>query len=59
VITPRAGSLLTLRKKTLARYNENTKYVIKEETYNATSDTLKNLSREKDPRKKNLIKVES
>jgi hypothetical protein len=45
----RAKSLSTLRRKTLARYSEDTKYIIKENTYNATSDALKNLSREKDP----------
>jgi hypothetical protein len=59
VITPRTKLLSTLKKKTLARYNKNTKYAIKEKTYNATSDALKNLSRERDRRKRNLIKVES
>jgi hypothetical protein len=44
MITPRAGSLLIVKKKTLARYNEDTKYVIKKDTYNITSDALKNLS---------------
>jgi hypothetical protein len=41
---PRAKSLLTLKKKTLARYNEDTKYVIKKNTYNITSDAFKNLN---------------
>jgi hypothetical protein len=44
MITPRVKLLSTLRKKTLARYNENIKYAIKENTYNITNNTLKNLS---------------
>jgi hypothetical protein len=44
MITLQVKSLLTLKKKTLARHNDNIKYVIKEDTYNTTSDALKNLN---------------
>jgi hypothetical protein len=59
VITSRAKLLLTFKKRILTRYNENTKYVVKKKTYNATNDALKTLNREKELRKINLIKVES
>jgi hypothetical protein len=59
VITPRAKSLLTLRATFLARYIKHVTRVIKENIYNASSNALKNLSREGDYQRKNLIKVES